>query len=228
MESNLGNDYLSNLENRLVRIQNIVNTIKLNQGVILEGLTVLMERDIQIHRQLIRDYTNPHYRPRRNGFFHGRPVNSSYTYIPRERIRPPTPPQQTPPPSFNNTRLNSNPATIELSFMTPRDNNLQSIFNTLLSDVNLNRETVNENTPLTFQEITNNTEIVTLSNETDNNNEEEIMCSICRGNIEQNEPLRKLKNCNHFFHINCIDNWLVNNSSCPICRQSVRINSTQI
>ena len=112
--------------------------------------------------------------------------------------------------------------------MTPRDNNLQSIFNTLLSEVNLNRETVNENTPLTFQDITSSTEIVTLSSEIENNNEEEIMCSICRGNIQENEPLRKLKNCNHFFHINCIDNWLVTNSTCPICRQPVRINSTQI
>ncbi|KAL2348803.1 hypothetical protein Fmac_002803 [Flemingia macrophylla] len=46
------------------------------------------------------------------------------------------------------------------------------------------------------------------------------MCSVCLGDFEEGEELRTLPECMHCFHGTCIDKWLSNNSSCPICRSS--------
>lgn len=44
-------------------------------------------------------------------------------------------------------------------------------------------------------------------------------CAICLEDYKENEELRILP-CEHEYHKNCIDEWLVkNNSSCPKCRQ---------
>ena len=80
----------------------------------------------------------------------------------------------------------------------------------------------NQQNRLTFEEILNFTEITNIQNirESSNSNED-IMCSICRNNIQENEPLRKIKNCGHYFHLNCIDNWLLTNNTCPLCRCNI-------
>lgn len=44
-------------------------------------------------------------------------------------------------------------------------------------------------------------------------------CPICLGDFIEGEKMRKLPKCKHWFHVKCIDKWLVSNSSCPICRQ---------
>lgn len=50
-------------------------------------------------------------------------------------------------------------------------------------------------------------------------------CAICLGCIGEEEEVRILPGCRHYFHIFCIDRWLlpftVNNSSCPLCRATV-------
>ena len=43
-------------------------------------------------------------------------------------------------------------------------------------------------------------------------------CTICRENFENNSIVRKL-NCNHIFHLNCIDQWLAKKKTCPYCRK---------
>ncbi|XP_029127697.1 probable E3 ubiquitin-protein ligase ATL45 [Cajanus cajan] len=45
-------------------------------------------------------------------------------------------------------------------------------------------------------------------------------CAVCLGDFEEGEELRTLPECMHCFHVACIDTWLSNNSSCPICRSS--------
>ena len=68
----------------------------------------------------------------------------------------------------------------------------------------------------------------TLNNATDIINlEEPTMCSICRDTI--NSVCRKIKNCNHVFHIVCIDQWLERSVNCPLCRSVVsRVSSTSL
>jgi len=48
--------------------------------------------------------------------------------------------------------------------------------------------------------------------------EEPTLCSICRDTISSNSVCRKIKNCNHLFHIVCIDQWLERSVKCPLCR----------
>lgn len=49
---------------------------------------------------------------------------------------------------------------------------------------------------------------------------EEDKCPICMVELETDERIRKLP-CSHFFHPNCIDTWLVQNSRCPICKNDL-------
>jgi hypothetical protein len=62
----------------------------------------------------------------------------------------------------------------------------------------------------------------TLNNATDIINlEEPTLCSICRDTITSNSVCRKIKKCNHLFHIVCIDQWLERSVNCPLCRSVV-------
>ncbi|XP_059957788.1 E3 ubiquitin-protein ligase RLIM-like [Mesoplodon densirostris] len=45
-------------------------------------------------------------------------------------------------------------------------------------------------------------------------------CSICLTEYTENSKLRILP-CSHEYHIHCIDRWLSENSTCPICRRQV-------
>lgn len=49
---------------------------------------------------------------------------------------------------------------------------------------------------------------------------EEDKCPICIMCFEEDEIIRKLP-CTHFFHPNCIDTWLIQNSKCPICKNDL-------
>ncbi|KGN44159.1 NEP1-interacting protein-like 1 [Cucumis sativus] len=46
-----------------------------------------------------------------------------------------------------------------------------------------------------------------------------ISCSICLEEFEDGEIGRILPNCDHFFHVVCIDQWLHLHGSCPFCRK---------
>lgn len=51
-------------------------------------------------------------------------------------------------------------------------------------------------------------------------NEISKTCSVCINEYATGNKLRRLP-CMHEFHIHCIDRWLSENSTCPICRQPV-------
>lgn len=44
------------------------------------------------------------------------------------------------------------------------------------------------------------------------------ICSICLLKLKKNE---KSLNCNHMFHTKCIDEWISNNNTCPLCREII-------
>ncbi|MCL7022222.1 hypothetical protein MKW94_009393 [Papaver nudicaule] len=43
-------------------------------------------------------------------------------------------------------------------------------------------------------------------------------CPVCLCEFSEDDKLRLLPICSHAFHINCIDTWLLSNSTCPLCR----------
>ena len=49
---------------------------------------------------------------------------------------------------------------------------------------------------------------------------EDACCCICLNNYEVSQPLRVLP-CGHHFHKECVDEWLLVNSTCPTCRKSI-------
>lgn len=51
---------------------------------------------------------------------------------------------------------------------------------------------------------------------------EDALCTICLGEYQGKDILCILPICGHNFHINCIDLWLRQNSTCPVCRVSLR------
>ena len=43
-------------------------------------------------------------------------------------------------------------------------------------------------------------------------------CAVCLCEFSEKDKLRLLPMCSHAFHIDCIDTWLLSNSTCPLCR----------
>ncbi|KAL3653462.1 hypothetical protein CASFOL_003143 [Castilleja foliolosa] len=53
----------------------------------------------------------------------------------------------------------------------------------------------------------------------------ESECCICLGIFGDGEKVKVLPQCQHFFHSECVDKWLTTQSSCPLCRVSLRVDS---
>ena len=49
----------------------------------------------------------------------------------------------------------------------------------------------------------------------------ESKCHICNEEYTMYDICRKIENCGHYYHSDCIDNWFINNKNCPICNQNV-------
>ncbi|KAK9280027.1 hypothetical protein L1049_013712 [Liquidambar formosana] len=56
--------------------------------------------------------------------------------------------------------------------------------------------------------------------------EEEIECSICLTLFQGEEKVKVLPKCHHTYHPECVDKWLSTQSSCPLCRASLRVDPT--
>uniref|UniRef100_A0AAG5CWK6 RING-type E3 ubiquitin transferase n=1 Tax=Anopheles atroparvus TaxID=41427 RepID=A0AAG5CWK6_ANOAO len=59
--------------------------------------------------------------------------------------------------------------------------------------------------------------------ETDEDSEK---CTICLSQFEIDNDVRRLP-CMHLFHKDCVDQWLVTNKHCPICRVDIEIHLTK-
>jgi hypothetical protein len=46
-------------------------------------------------------------------------------------------------------------------------------------------------------------------------------CPVCLCEYQEKEKLQQLPACKHAFHVECIDQWLAKNTTCPICRTSL-------
>lgn len=50
-----------------------------------------------------------------------------------------------------------------------------------------------------------------------------LECAVCLEKFKDVELLRLLPKCKHAFHMDCIDQWLEYNSTCPLCRQDIMV-----
>ena len=66
----------------------------------------------------------------------------------------------------------------------------------------------------------NNDNEIDESSDKDESESNEDMCSICLSHFETNDILKMLP-CHHEFHIVCIETWLVERATCPMCRTNI-------
>ncbi len=150
------------------------------------------------------------------------------------------------PPS-NPTVTNSSPNSIEFTFYEPRISSVRERLDTLLDSLrrDYNLPPIN-NTNASVSVETNlnpilgeslglgldttlgddNERRLTLAEintgcETKIHSGEDETCSICREVINGTSIVREIKNCRHKFHQLCLDTWLENRRTCPICRGEV-------
>uniref|UniRef100_A0A7N0TY21 RING-type E3 ubiquitin transferase n=1 Tax=Kalanchoe fedtschenkoi TaxID=63787 RepID=A0A7N0TY21_KALFE len=57
---------------------------------------------------------------------------------------------------------------------------------------------------------------------TESGAEEGGECCICLSVFEEEDEIKFLPDCNHCFHSDCVDRWLLTQSTCPLCRSSLR------
>jgi len=111
------------------------------------------------------------------------------------------------------SRLNNN--TQQNNFFS---NNLLSNFESIILEFLFNENDEQEDVKVTVPENIFNTFKTTLLTNKNINNYKDKSCNICIEEFNLNEILTTLK-CNHFFHKNCIKEWLTKQSKkCPICR----------
>lgn len=54
------------------------------------------------------------------------------------------------------------------------------------------------------------------------------MCTVCLCEIEDEEEIRLLENCQHYFHRCCLDGWMEHEqTTCPLCRTPFVVVPTQ-
>ncbi|PWA59307.1 Zinc finger, RING/FYVE/PHD-type [Artemisia annua] len=48
-----------------------------------------------------------------------------------------------------------------------------------------------------------------------------LECAVCLNEFEDEETIRLIPKCDHVFHAECIDAWLENHVTCPVCRSDL-------
>ncbi|XP_076938044.1 RING-H2 finger protein ATL32-like [Bidens hawaiensis] len=54
------------------------------------------------------------------------------------------------------------------------------------------------------------------------------VCSICLEDYKPTDFVRLIPECDHLFHVKCIDTWLKAHPTCPMCRKFACINLTTL
>ncbi|KAL8268491.1 hypothetical protein R6Q59_002289 [Mikania micrantha] len=50
---------------------------------------------------------------------------------------------------------------------------------------------------------------------------EPLFCAVCLQKADRGQRYRRLPQCHHCFHVDCIDTWLQSRSTCPLCRNQI-------
>jgi hypothetical protein len=52
---------------------------------------------------------------------------------------------------------------------------------------------------------------------------ENIACAVCQDSFAQNDAVRRINACQHIFHDGCLATWFIRHSTCPLCRNDIRL-----
>ncbi|CAF1344952.1 unnamed protein product [Rotaria magnacalcarata] len=76
------------------------------------------------------------------------------------------------------------------------------------------------------QQMLDKSPIITYDANSEDNNftDKEPTCAICLESFKSKEKLRKIV-CEHYFHVTCIDPWLLSHQSCPLCNRNILLNA---
>ncbi|EPQ51458.1 hypothetical protein GLOTRDRAFT_48834, partial [Gloeophyllum trabeum ATCC 11539] len=55
--------------------------------------------------------------------------------------------------------------------------------------------------------------------------ESDTRCPICLDDYKSLDPVLKMHDCRHWLHKECLEKWLRSATSCPVCREQVRLGS---
>jgi len=92
---------------------------------------------------------------------------------------------------------------------------ISRVINELMGNVNNMDDLENVVIQPTAEQVANATNVYHV------NSLQDDICTICQDNIESNE-VRRITQCGHYFHRNCIDTWFQRNVQCPTCRHDIR------
>ncbi|KAM4662684.1 E3 ubiquitin-protein ligase RLIM [Discoglossus pictus] len=148
------------------------------------------------------------------------PANIGVSASPVETPEPPTPPENfegndegvSTSGARREARNNRGSVTFEESGSLP--------FLSLAQFFLLNEDDDDQPRGLTKEQIDN------LSTRNFGENDALKTCSVCITEYTEGNKLRKLP-CSHEYHVHCIDRWLSENSTCPICRRAVLVASNR-
>lgn len=122
---------------------------------------------------------------------------------------------------FNTLNQNINIFTYPIVPFEPHDINVPSFFtNIIYSNTNNSNSDLNTDVKniVTDEILDENTKKLLFKNLDSNLKINYKTCSICIDDYEEESEIRQL-NCNHVFHVTCIDPWLLKESyKCPLCR----------
>ena len=108
--------------------------------------------------------------------------------------------------------MNTNPLTTGLRLQDLSTHTTIGLFQDIATT--RNQEPRSETSTITESEYESEQE------EHENENDEE-KCSICQEALTPHSIVRQINRCNHFFHQACIERWLCEHSSCPLCMQRI-------
>ena len=106
-------------------------------------------------------------------------------------------------------------------------NLFNALFAALINPSRVGSGNTTQHSGLTTEQIADNSTTMTYAEyENGNGNGHEnysnsSVCSICTLEYEPTQEVRSLDQCDHTFHIGCIDRWLSDHNTCPLCRAVV-------
>jgi hypothetical protein len=106
-------------------------------------------------------------------------------------------------------------------------NLFNALFTALINPARADSMNLQQSNGLSTTQITDNSTTLTYSDTEYDSPGHSSVCSICTLDYEPHQELRSLDQCDHRFHIGCIDRWLADHNTCPLCRASVLPTNSQ-